>query len=378
MLGRILKDVRAWWDRVQPGFWRRMNSGYRAAVVILILVVAWVGSGFLTGAHAPQSQDTADAKANDISRVQVATLIASARDATITIRGRTQALHSVDTRAQVDGIVKTIHFEKGDRVKAGDVLCELVVNDRGAKLDQAKALVAERQKEWDAADNLVKQGAMSATAAKQAMAALEAAKAEERTQDIELGNTSIRAPFSGLVDDRYVNVGDYMRVGDKCELVIAPEPFLAVGAVSEQDVGKLKIGAPANATLVSGENVAGKVYFVATKADATTRTFRVEIELPNPDARLRDGISADIHIPVKQVEAMKISPGILVLNDNGVVGVRTVQSGIVHFQPVNIVSDGPDGMWVTGLPTGTSVITVGQEFVAEGSRVKAVPAGARA
>jgi membrane fusion protein, multidrug efflux system len=61
-----------------------------------------------------------------------------------------------------------------------------------------------------------------------------------------------------------------------------------------------------------------------------------------------------------------------------VVGVRTVQSGIVHFQPVNIVSDGPDGMWVTGLPTGTSVITVGQEFVAEGSRVKAVPAGARA
>jgi multidrug efflux system membrane fusion protein len=130
MLGRILKDVRAWWDRVQPGFWRRMNSGYRAAVVILILVVAWVGSGFLTGAHAPQSQDTADAKANDISRVQVATLIASARDATITIRGRTQALHSVDTRAQVDGIVKTIHFEKGDRVKAGDVLCELVVNDR--------------------------------------------------------------------------------------------------------------------------------------------------------------------------------------------------------------------------------------------------------
>jgi multidrug efflux system membrane fusion protein len=180
------------------------------------------------------------------------------------------------------------------------------------------------------------------------------------------------------VDDRYVNVGDYMRVGDKCELVIAPEPFLAVGAVSEQDVGKLKIGAPANATLVSGENVAGKVYFVATKADATTRTFRVEIELPNPDARLRDGISADIHIPVKQVEAMKISPGILVLNDNGVVGVRTVQSGIVHFQPVNIVSDGPDGMWVTGLPTGTSVITVGQEFVAEGSRVKAVSAGARA
>jgi multidrug efflux system membrane fusion protein len=61
-----------------------------------------------------------------------------------------------------------------------------------------------------------------------------------------------------------------------------------------------------------------------------------------------------------------------------VVGVRIVDSGIVHFRPVNIISDGPDGMWVSGLPSGTTVITVGQEFVAEGSRVKAVPAGARA
>jgi multidrug efflux system membrane fusion protein len=305
-------------------------------------------------------------------------LTSSPRDATLAIRGRTQALHSVDTRAQVDGIVKAIHFEKGDRVKAGDVLCELVVNDRQAKLDEANALVSERQKEWDAADNLQKQGAMSATGAKQAMAALEAAKAAERTQQIELGNTQIRAPFSGFVDDRYVNVGDYMRVGDKCELVFAPEPFLAVGAVSEQDVGKLKLGAPANATLISGESVAGKVYFIANKADAATRTFRVEIELPNADARLRDGVSADIRIPVKQVEAMKISPGILVLNDNGVVGVRTVENSVVHFKPINIVSDGPDGMWVSGLASGTTVITVGQEFVAEGSRVKAVTAGARA
>lgn len=377
-MGRFFKNFREWWDRVQPGFWRRMNSGYRAAVVILVLVVVWVGSGVF-GSHKQQdAASDAAAKNNDVSRVQVKTLVASPRDAMLTIRGRTQALHWVDTRAQVDGIVKVIHFEKGDHVKAGDVLCELMVNDRGAKLDQAKALVAERQKEWDAADNLVKQGAMSATAAKQAMAALEAAKAEERTQDIELGNTRIRAPFSGYVDDRYVNTGDYMRVGDKCELVISPEPFLAVGAVSEQDVGKLKIGDPASAALVTGQTVEGKVYFVATKADPTTRTFRVEVELPNSDARLRDGVSADIHIPVKQVEAMKISPGILVLNDNGVVGVRIVDSGIVHFRPVNIISDGPDGMWVSGLPSGTTVITVGQEFVAEGSRVKAVPAGARA
>jgi multidrug efflux system membrane fusion protein len=275
-------------------------------------------------------------------------------------------------------VVRAIRFEKGDHVKAGDVLCELMVNDRQAKVDEMSALVAERDKEASAADNLLKQGATSVTSAKQAMAALEAARAAQRTQQIELANTKIRAPFDGVVDDRYVNVGDYMRVGDKCELVIAPQPFLAIGSLSEQDVGHVKVDEPASATLVTGETVNGKVYFVANKADDTTRTFRLEVELPNPDARLKVGVSADIHVPVKAVRAMKISSGILVLNDNGVVGVRTVDNGIVHFQPVNIISDGPEGMWVSGLANGTTVITVGQEFVAEGARVKPVPAGARA
>jgi multidrug efflux system membrane fusion protein len=55
-----------------------------------------------------------------------------------------------------------------------------------------------------------------------------------------------------------------------------------------------------------------------------------------------------------------------------VVGVRIVERGVVHFMPVQIVSDGPDGMWIAGLPKQVSVITVGQEFVVEGERVTAV------
>lgn len=377
MFARTLENLRRWWQRNQPAFWGRLSSGYRAALVILILAVVWIGSGVL-GGHKVQTTDATAHTADAIPRVQVMRLLASGRDAMLTVRGRTEALHSVDVRAQVDGIVRAIHFEKGDHVKAGDVLCELMVNDRQAKLDEAGALVAERDKEANAADNLLKQGATSVTSAKQAMAALEAARAAQRTQQIELANTRIRAPFDGVVDDRYVNVGDYMRVGDKCELVIAPQPFLAVGALSEQDVGHVKVGEPASASLVTGETVNGKVYFVASKADDTTRTFRIEVELPNPDAKLKVGVSADIHVPVKAVRAMKISSGILVLNDNGVVGVRTVENNIVHFQPVNIISDGPDGMWVSGLADGTTVITVGQEFVAEGARVKSVLAGARA
>ena len=190
--------------------------------------------------------------------------------------------------------------------------------------------------------------------------------------EIDLANTKIKAPFAGIVDDRYVNVGDYMRVGDKCAMLVAPEPFLAVGQVSKHEVGQLKIGDTVTANLVTGETVQGKISFVSVRADDTTRTFRIEAELPNPDAKLRAGVSVDIHIPVRQLEAERISPGILVLDDNGVVGVRTVENGTVRFRPIQIVSDGPDGMWVSGLADGVEVITIGQEFVNDGEHVTTV------
>jgi membrane fusion protein, multidrug efflux system len=377
MFGNLMNAISRWWDRVQPGIWRRTKPAYRAAVVILVLVVAWVGSGYLTGGT-KHSTPSAQAKTSDVPRVQVMILAAVKRDATITIRGRTQALHAVDVRAEVEGVVQAIHFEKGDRVKAGDTLCELKINDRGAKVDEARALVSQREKEFSAASSLAKSGYVSETQAKQARAALEAATAQQRSMDIDLENTKIKAPYDGLVDDRYVDEGDYMKVGDRCELVIAPEPFLAVGSVSEREVGEIKIGESASATLVTGETVQGTIHFVASRADTTTRTFRVEVQLPNPDAKLRDGVSADIHIPVRQILAEKISPGILVLDDSGVIGVRTVEDGIVRFHQIEIVSDGPDGMWVSGLANNTMVITVGQEFVNDGEHVETVDMGRRA
>jgi multidrug efflux system membrane fusion protein len=376
MFGNLIANLRGFWERVQPGFWRRMKPSYRAATAITVLVALWLGSGVLSGGATKHSDDE-KAKANEIPTVQVQRLAAVPRDAAITVRGRTQALHSVDVKAEVDGVVQSLHFEKGDFVKAGQVLCELKTNDRTAKVDQSKAQVAETEQKYSANLALSKQGYLAKTLLAESATALEAARAVERTNEIDLARTQIRAPFDGLVDDRYVNIGDLMHDGDKCAMLIAPEPFLAVGSVSEHDVGSIKIGHPAAATLVTGETVQGHVRFVADHADAGTRTFRIEVELPNPNAKLRDGVSADIHIPVKNLEATKISPGILVLNDNGVVGVRMVENGIVRFKPVQIVSDGPDGMWVTGVPGGAVVITVGQEFVSEGSRVKPVLTGTR-
>lgn len=371
MFRSIADAISRLYERVMPGFWLRMKPAYQWAAGIAVVVILWVASGQFTS-HAKPQDDTGLGGSSQVSQVRVAMLVATKRDATITVRGRTQAKQAVDVRAEVEGVVEAIRFDKGDHVKKGDILCEIKLNDRGAKVQQAAALVAQTKKELEVAQDLFKQGFRSKTQLAQAEAAYAQARAALATMQVALGNTKIRAPFDGFVDDRYVNVGDYMRPGDKCELVIAPEPFLAIGAVSEQEVSQIRNGDTATATLVTGETVTGRVSFVADRADPATRTFRVEVTLPNPDAKLRDGVSADIKIPVRELKAQHISPGILVLDDDGAVGVRIVEKDVVKFVPIQILTDGPDGMWIAGLPDHAAVITQGQEFVTNGEHVKVV------
>jgi multidrug efflux system membrane fusion protein len=358
-------------NRFVPAFWSRLKPRYQWAIGIALVVGIWIATGLLSH-HAAPTTDSDTTKTSSIPRVSVSTLVASERDATITVRGRTQARFEVDVKAEVEGVVQAIPFDKGDRVRKGQTLCEIKNNDRSARVTQAAALVAQTQKELQVAQDLFKQGFRSKTQLAQSEAAYAQAQAGLATVNVALENTHIKAPFDGFVDDRYVNVGDYLRPGDKCEMVIAPEPFLAVGTVSEQQVGQIGLGDAATVDLVTGEHVIGKITFVADRADQMTRAFRIEVELPNKDAKLRDGVSADIHIAVKKVRAQHISPGILVLDDSGRVGVRAVIDSTVQFIPVSVVSDGPDGMWVAGLPARVNVITVGQEFVSNGQHVDAV------
>jgi multidrug efflux system membrane fusion protein len=373
VVSQFKEKVDGLYERLMPGFWLRLNPKTQWAFGIAIMVALYLSTGLIRYILPHPAEAQANTAASQVPVVRVARMVAVPHEAVIVVRGRTEALHQVDVRAEVDGVVNALHFEKGDHVKAGQVLCELKVNDRGARALQASAQMAQSQKELEVARELYKEGFRSKTQMAQAEATYEASKAGASTMNIQLANTKIRAPFAGVVDERYANLGDYMQVGNKCAMVVAPEPFLAVGTLSEELVGQVQPGNKVRVKLVTGEAVQGTVRFVATHADSTTRTFRLEVEIPNPDAKLKSGVSAQIIIvPNKLVPAVKISSGILVLEDTGVVGVRMVDKGKARFVPVQVISDGPDGTWIAGLPKVADVIVVGQEFVANGERVKAV------
>src|SRR5262249_19780329 len=191
---------------------------------------------------------------------------------------------------------------------------------------------------------------------------------------LDTGNTAIHAPFAGVGEERRVEIGDFTDMGDKIARIVDLDPVLVVAQVSERDVDKIRVGMPGSARLVTGETVNGKVRFVGSAADAKTRTFRVELEVPNPPRAIVQGVSAELHLPVADLPAHRVSPAILTLAENGDVGVKTIGPGnTVEFHAVTIVATGADGVWLAGLPPTVTFITVGQDFVTAGQKVEPVP-----
>ena len=108
-------------------------------------------------------------------------------------------------------------------------------------------------------------------------------------------------------------------------------------------------------------------------ADEQTRTFGVEVTLPNPEGRIHDGMTAELIIALPARTAHLVPQSALTLDDEGRLGVRLDDDGVARFVPVRILRDTPDGAWIAGLPDTANIIVVGQEFVRDGRRVAGTP-----
>jgi multidrug efflux system membrane fusion protein len=143
--------------------------------------------------------------------------------------------------------------------------------------------------------------------------------------------------------------------------------------VAEAEVGRLAVGMPGKARLITGQTVTGKLRYVGSRADPATRTFEVELEVANPDGRFAAGVSAELSIVHERAQAHRVPASLLSLDDDGVLGVKAVDDdNRVVFHPVDLVRAEADAVWLGGLPERLRLITVGQGFVRAGDAVRAI------
>lgn len=199
-----------------------------------------------------------------------------------------------------------------------------------------------------------------------ALAGVRAAQAGVTRAEEAITQLTIHAPFAGLLETDTAELGSLMQPGAICATIIQLDPIKLVGFVPEAQVDRITVGATAGAQLASGQQVQGEVTFLSRSADESTRTFRVEITVPNSNLSIRDGQTADILIRTEGAPTHLLPASALTLNDDGLLGVRTVEDGIVQFVEVQMIRDTVRGVLLAGLPDNADVIVVGQEFVTAG------------
>ena len=353
-----------------------MKRSFIIAALLAVGATAWIVSGQLgSGENKAEARKPAAsfAEAERVQPVRVRTQSAQPYTAEEVLRGRTEALRSVVIKAETHGRVVEMQFARGDKLEEDQVIVKLAPESRPARLNEAKALREQRQIEYDAAQRLKEKGFRAKTQLAAAQAALESAKADVRRAQVDLNNTSVRAPFDGVADERMVDLGDFVEMGDQIGRIVDLDPILVVAEVNERKVGRIEVGSIGQARLATGLELAGRIRFVASMANVATRTFRVEMEVPNPDGAIPDGVSAELKLPLDEQPAHLVSPAILTLSDEGVVGVMTLEpDSTVRFRPVQILDNTEAGIWLGGLPERLTFVTVGQEFVKDGQAVEAV------
>jgi multidrug efflux system membrane fusion protein len=284
-----------------------MTKNIRISLFILAPIILWMLSGILINDDVEEVK-----KENKLFQVGVIKSSATLFQPLIKLKATTESEARVNVKAKTSGEVVKIGAKQGEFVEKDDVLCSLGI--------------------------------------------------------VELNRTEVKAPFSGYLE-QIVKPGNFLERGQVCATIIQLDPITFIAEVPEFNINKVKTGQEVTLDLITGETVNGKLTFVSKSASTSTRTFKVESQVKNDSGQIRDGITSEMTIKIEKILAHQISPSILILNDAGKLGVRSVENNIVIFYEVVILEDSASGLWVSGIPENLDLITQGQGFVEDGQKV---------
>jgi membrane fusion protein, multidrug efflux system len=292
----------------------------------------------------------------------------------IRLSGITAADKRVDLAARADGVIATLALEKGMMVAADTLVMTLEGPETVAQEKIAEIALAQKERDLEVAERLFAGGSTSESNLTNARSARDAALAELNRAQAAADRLELKAPFGGIVDSLSVELGEWVQTGTPVATILSLDPILVKAEVSEIDLGSVSVGSTAQVRLVNGTEMEGTVRLVAREASAQTRTYPVEIALPNPDLSLPSGMTAEVALIAAPLRAVVVPRSIITLSDKGELGLRVVgDDGLAQFAAVTIIDDTPDGLVVTGVPEDVRIITAGQDLVRNGEPVEVAP-----
>ena len=343
----------------------------------LVLVFGALGALAASGCARADASATNDADTAAAVPVVIQTVTPSSRPWSTTASGIVQPNTTVDVAFEVAGKVAMVGPDEGQSVRAGESIAALDPTDYRLAVEQASAQADRAARDRDRNQPLLSAGSIAPadmdhleSGARQSAAAADLAKKK-------LADTRLTSPISGIIARRAIEVGATVAPGQPVFTIVDLDPVRVRVGVPEGDVGHVTEGAAATVRIPALDaSAAGRVSLIGVAADAATRSYTVEIKVPNPARRLRAGMVAEATIQTGQKVSAIMVPAAAVLHDGGVNGTTIVfvvdsEGARVHARRVTTGLARGDSLEITsGVAAGDQVVVAGQQRVREGARVQ--------
>ncbi|WP_423186166.1 efflux RND transporter periplasmic adaptor subunit [Alishewanella sp. d11] len=339
------------------------------AVLLALTLLLWLllGTQYQTQTEAPAAAPVSPT--SDFS-VKTRLSLAQAFQPSLKLQGQLQAWHSIELQAQTSGRIARLVRDQGAQVQAGDVLLEMSDEGRSARLAQAQALLTLRQTELKSALALKKQQFVGDTELTRLQSELRNAEVSLSEAQLAISHSKPSAPFSGILARRLVEPGSVIQSSTPLFHLVDISRLRATAQVPQQQVTALALGQQVQITLLDGRLLQGELSFISPAADSSSRSYYIEATVNNPELLPLAGVSATLEISLASQPAHALSPALLKLDQQGRLGVYTVEQDQVAFYPVQLLRADNQQAWVTGLPDQVNLITLGAGFVAVGQSVQ--------
>lgn len=284
----------------QKGLGSTLKHSKYIALGVVVLASLWILTADVKSREEISKGEVDSASANQAVIVQTRISHAQTIAKTLTLTGHVEPYRSVTLKAETAGQVVSTPAERSQRVNKNEVIVELAMNDREARLKQAEAALRQAKSDWQANLKLQQKGLHAKSSVLNYATQVAQAEALITQVQQEIQQTRIKAPFAGVLDQRSVVLGDFIDRADTVAVLVDDSRVLIHVQVPQQALASVQPNQQAQVRLVTNEVLTGTVAYIAHLPEPETRSFKVEIQVPNPQQKRWLGLSATVSLPLAQ------------------------------------------------------------------------------
>ncbi|GAB4168995.1 MAG: efflux RND transporter periplasmic adaptor subunit [Calditrichia bacterium] len=290
------------------------------------------------------------------------------------VTGTAKAIKEIQLVAEESGILKKVIRDKGSFVRKGDTLAVLENKIVVSQYQQAKAMLKQAELDFKAKSTLYEKKAISELEYLSSQYGLEAAQANYQLAKARYDKLTIVATISGLVNERYVDEGQYLTPMSPIFEIIDKRTIKMRSGVAERFFDEIKVGTPVTVTFDAfpGLKIESKVTYKSNRIDPLSRTFIVETEFPNPDNKISSEVVANVSILKKAYTNKIIVPQDVVLESEKGFSVFLENNNVVKRVPVEVENIIRDSMVISGLNPGDHLVVLGHRNIADNDTVEVI------